>query len=239
MYNIFIEPTNGRFANQLYPLFVALSIYEANKTHFNKIYIKNTEDKLSKNILARLNPKLFEVCEFDINKFDEQWAIASQNFSTNNLTTTQYNIRLIGYHQNNDNVNTTVIQKYLSATEEIKEQIVNLYGDLSDYICLHIRRGDYLWENNYKLYQVLTKEYIDRVINKYFSTDKIICISDDIKWCKDNLSNNANIKFADKYTDLLTDFYIQTLTKGNNYFRIIVFYGRCIIKPKFTNLCCT
>ena len=98
---------------------------------------------------------------------------------------------------------------------EIKEQIYDLYGDISDYICLHVRRGDYLKEKHSELYQVLTKEYIERVISKYFPNDKIICISDDIKWCKENLSNNANIIFADKSSDPIIDFYIQTLTKGN------------------------
>ena len=99
--------------------------------------------------------------------------------------------------------------------DDIQETINNLCGVLSDYICLHVRRGDYLYICDGKLYNVLSKEYIERVINKYFPNDKIICISDDIHWCKENLSNNKNIVFGDKSSEPIIDFYIQTLTKGN------------------------
>ena len=41
-YNILIDSNDGRFGNQLYPIFVALSFYEHNKDKFeNKIYFKN------------------------------------------------------------------------------------------------------------------------------------------------------------------------------------------------------
>ena len=40
-YNILIDSNDGRFGNQLYPIFVALSFYEHNKDKFeSKIYFK-------------------------------------------------------------------------------------------------------------------------------------------------------------------------------------------------------
>jgi len=214
MKHILIQLTAGRFCNQLYPLACALTVFENNKDKYDKIYI----DRLYFN--DRLNPKLTEVICInkdiynkikETNKFNYLYITGNSNFNI----CTDNNLCFQGYCQNNKYIDEKIIQKYLSPTDELKQQIYNLYGDISDYICLHVRRGDYLYKVNLELYQVLTKEYIERVISKYFPNDKIICISDDIKWCKENLSNNSNIIFADKSTDAIIDFYIQTLTKAN------------------------
>ena len=61
------------------------------------------------------------------------------------------------------------------------------------------------------------------VIHTYFKDDKFIIISDDITWCKENLSDitNNDIKFVDKKCenaleiDILVDLCIPIITKGN------------------------
>ena len=217
MKNIFIDNTNGRFANQLYPIACALTLYGKYNGEFNKPLFKIHNQE--KYCLDLLNNFFGNNINYDRTVFDVEWDKSSKECIKDNIITNNSHVRFIGYCQNNDLIDEKIIQQFISIPNDVKEKIFELYGDLSDYICLHVRRGDYLWSDNYKLYNVLSKEYIERVINKYFPNDKIIVISDDIKWCKENLSDIPNIIFADKDTDtisaVIVDFYIQTLTKGN------------------------
>lgn len=220
-FNLLVDSNNGRFGNQLYPMLCAITLYENNKNKFeDKIFFKN-DGRLSDDILTSFDNKLFDIINFNIVDFDNKWLNIANNIThvyINNYTNQIpiiNNIIIKGYCQNNKFIDEKIIQKYLIPSNEIKQQIYDLYGDISDYICLHVRRGDYLNGDNVKLYQVLTKEYIERVISKHFPNDKIICISDDINWCKENLSSNPNIVFANKFINLMIDFFIQTLTKGN------------------------
>jgi len=214
MKNIFIDSPKGRFANQLYPIACALTLYRKFPNDFNKpIYKIHKQPEYCLYLLNKYFSKYIDY--YNIENFNNEWNKSDKEGIKDNIITNDSHVRFIGYCQDNNLIDEKLIQQYMSIPNDIKETINNLYGDLSDYICLHVRRGDYLWPNNFKLYQVLTKEYIERVISKYFPNDKIICISDDIKWCKKNLSNNPNIIFADKSTDAIIDFYIQTLTKGN------------------------
>lgn len=218
LYSIYINPNLGRFGNQLFPIFVALSMYE--EGNFKKIYFNDKRRKLNSDFI---NSKILDVMEFksfndsDIDNvkyfIDCRNNYVKQNYK--DCINSSDNIIINGFHQNYEIINENSCRKYLSCPYKYKQQIFDLYGDISNYVCLHVRRGDYLLYSHRKLYNVLSKEYIERVINKHFKNDKIICISDDITWCKENLSNNTNIIFADKLLDPTVDFYIQTLTKGN------------------------
>lgn len=214
MKNIFIDTNDGRFANQLYPIACALTLYGKYNNEFNKPLFKIHNQP--KYCLDLLNKFFNTNINYDRIIFDNEWNKSNTEGITDNIITNKSHVRFIGYCQNNNLIDEKIIQQYIPIPDDIKETINNLYGDLTDYICLHVRRGDYLYHESYN---VLSKEYIERVINKYFPNDKIICISDDIKWCKENLSNNPNIIFADKNTGdispVIIDFFIQTLTKGN------------------------
>lgn len=205
---IFVDSNNGRFANQLFPLFVALTIFERERSYI-KIYFKNYWDyhdtrRIKDSIIENFTNELKEIVCFDNTIFDEKWEEYKNN--TDNF------IIISGWCQKMELIDTNVIQKYFKCPENVKNKIYDLYGDISQYVCLHIRRGDYLNYND--KYIILTVEYINKCIDKYFPNEKIICISDDILWCKKNL-NNSQIVFADKKGDVEVDFYIQTLTKGN------------------------
>ena len=71
-----------------------------------------------------------------------------------------------------------------------------MYGDLSDYVCVHVRRGDYLFVQNLG-FNVYSKGELDIIINRFFQNDRILFVSDDIKWCKDNFHSDRYM-FADK-----------------------------------------
>ena len=217
IYNIFIDTHHARFANQVFPLMCAISLYGKYKGKFNKPYFKYHTNipEYCMNLLKRY----FNVVSYDLDEFTNNWKYSKQYGIKDNCVIDNSNVRFIGYCQDLSLLDENIVREYIKIPDEVYNKINELYGDLSDYVCIHVRRGDYLWGQNPKYYNVLSEEYIKRVINKYFPNDKVICISDDIKWCKENLSNNPNIIFADKDTDtisaVIVDFYIQTLTKGN------------------------
>ena len=215
--NIFIDTEPGRFANQLYPIMCALTLYGKYPNEFNKPLFKISNQP--KYCLDLLNKFFNDNINYNRSVFDNEWKKSKQEGIKDNIITNNSHVRFIGYCQNNDLIDEKIIQQFISVQNDIKEKIFELYGDLSDYVCIHVRRGDYLHSGNENLYNVLSKEYIERVINKHFPNDKIICISDDMDWCKENISNNPNIIFADKNTGdispVIIDFFIQTLTKGN------------------------
>lgn len=99
--------------------------------------------------------------------------------------------------------------------DSILETINKLYGDLSDVVCVNVRRGDYLNIRGLG-FNVYSKEEIDSIINEYFRNDRILFVSDDIRWCKANFSCERYM-FADKpYPNKIEiDLYIQTQCKSN------------------------
>ena len=228
-YNILIDSNDGRFGNQLYPIFVALSFYEHNKDKFeNKIYFKNIYTDWGK---LRIEPDIFELFTDDVKKLIDinidEYNKVSNETSNNYLDYTfdlpdnyQGNLKIQGYCQCADKIDINVIRKYFNCPEDIKLKIFDLYGDISNKVCLHIRRGDYV--NNPGGYILLSKQYYETILERYFNNIDVICVSDDCEWCRENLSNIPNIIFADKHKNILstnismfTDFYIPTLTKYN------------------------
>ena len=239
---ILIESNNGRFANQIYPIMIALSFYEKNKHVFNKIYFKNFYDepvfngtnlnykykKISDELLE-VFPKLKEVIHFidseeeynSIKKYnlihylDLDSVICDKNFNSNLLVS--------GNCQNVSYIVEDYIRDYFKVPYNYLTAINNELGDISNHVSIHIRRGDYLSQQYKNNYHILTVTYIKNVIKKHFdSNTHFICVSDDIKWCKNKLNFIDNITFIDdtKFinTDLnntLIDFFIQTMCKAN------------------------
>ena len=99
--------------------------------------------------------------------------------------------------------------------ESIINTIKELYGDLSDYVCVNVRRGDYLNLTGIG-FNVYSKEEIDKIIETYFPNDKILFVSDDIDWCKKNFIGDRYL-FADKPYKCKPeiDLYLQTQCKAN------------------------
>lgn len=105
--------------------------------------------------------------------------------------------------------------KIFGPTQEIKNEIHRLYGDLTDFVGFNIRRGDFLeWEN----YWIYSETEIESILKTYCQNKKVIITSDDIEWCKQNI-NCPNIIFADKqsnkYNKIVIDFYLNMLCGEN------------------------
>ena len=237
MGKIFVESNTGRFANQLFPLFRALTIYEENLGRFDKILFESDSSyggcRLTQDIIKRLPKQILNVVSFDTNEYRKE-------FEKYTVGVDEY---IDGYCQDLTLINIDVVKRYFECPSHIKSTIFELYGDITELVCIHVRRGDFLSDAYKDIFISPTKEYIDRCIEKYYANDKFIVISDDIEWCKSNLSNHEVI-FADKCDDYLIDFYIQTLTKGNILSAsswsiagaIISPYRKCVMPNRLMNI---
>jgi len=91
------------------------------------------------------------------------------------------------------------------------------------YVCsLHVRRGDYLNDPDYRGICDLNyyKQAIDIVISKVRRPVKFLVFSNDISWCKDNLSNsfgNNEVVYVDwnKGNDSFKDMYMMSQCQAN------------------------
>lgn len=70
--------------------------------------------------------------------------------------------------------------------EEILNEINN-----SNSVSVHVRRGDYLWNKNQRIFTACTPNYYyaaEKFISEKVSSPKLFIFSDDIEWIKTNMS---------------------------------------------------
>lgn len=124
-------------------------------------------------------------------------------------------VLLNDYYQDATCIDDDIAYSLFAPYNEILFQIQSLYGDLSEYVCVNVRRGDYL-KVQHLGFNVLTKEQIDSIVEEHFPNDKIFFVSDDIEWCKENFKGER-YRFADKPGRWKPemDLYLQTQCKAN------------------------
>lgn len=108
-------------------------------------------------------------------------------------------LALDGYFQN---------RLYLNGIQPLVLKQHSSFDKYSDYIGIHVRRGDYLAMND--IYNVLSSDYFFKnalsLINKTYKPKVVVC-SDDIDWCKSNLKIDG-IPIVFSQNDEITDFNI-------------------------------
>lgn len=125
------------------------------------------------------------------------------------------NIFLNGYFQDLRCIDKEIAYYLFKPYKSILKEIYKLYPDINDMVCVHVRRCDYvgLEDSGFNHY---SKEELDEIINTHFPDDKILFVSDDIDWCKENFIGEK-YNFADKpcKCPVEIDLYLQTQCKGN------------------------
>lgn len=104
-----------------------------------------------------------------------------------------------------------VIRKELVPSDEILEKLKKTPLLDTNTISIHIRRTDYVTSNGY--HPVQTLEYYEEAIKTIGDYDYLFVFSDDIQWCKNNLTFN-NIIFIEGLSDV-EDLWLQSLCKHN------------------------
>ena len=123
------------------------------------------------------------------------------------------NTLLRSFFQSHKFLNNKLCIERLKCPDIIKQEIDCLYGDLSDLVSLHVRRGDYLGSG---YFLTLDFSWYYKCMNFFPKDQKFIVISDEIEWCKTHFAE-FNVMFADKQTSNseMVDMYIQSLCKHN------------------------
>ena len=168
--------------------------------NFKESYI-NTEIKLSRSS--------------DLHKIDTQGNVSvykygfKQNAFNYSPIPLVENVILFGQFYNAKYLDRNVCLDMFKCPVNIQNEIMELYGDLSETTCIHVRRGDF--EKGDGL--LLDKDYYINCIKKFPLGSKFIVISENIEWCKESLRvNGYNIVFSEAQSTssaLLVDFFIM------------------------------
>jgi len=215
--------TNGRLANQLFQYAVLLVFSKIHNVKI-KIPIIKTNNKYKRFRLDEIFNLKYEILD-DSDKILGTYNEKSENFDENIYKLgfsykNKGNINLNGWFQSvkyfeNFNIH---IHKQFQIKNEILLKAKNIYKSYKKndeiIIALHIRLGDYLSDFN-KLIRInvgnnkfieLFKNYFE----KKYKNCKFLIISDDIKWCKNNLNTYKNFIYSDN-SDII-DFCLLTLS---------------------------
>ena len=176
----------GRLGNELFEVGAGLSLANKLNTDF---YIKN-----------HFNPESY----FIIDKFHKNSEIKNKviikepdDFTFINLPEDKNtNFELLGYWQSEKYMNKKLIRNTFKIPKDLKVKIYEKYGNLLNAVGIHIRRDDYLKNENKRIFIQPNINWYKSIYEKYFKGKKAIICSDDIEWCKNNL-NIPNAIYAD------------------------------------------
>lgn len=130
---------------------------------------------------------------------------------------------LKGFYQNIkefENVANDVRQKFKFKVN-FQDNVKNLADEIASKqnpVAIHVRRGDYLYNPNcFSFHGVLDKDYYDnamKIIEEQSDSVDYYVFSEDIDWCRENLSTDQNITFIDgSYNDYKDTGHLYLMTK--------------------------
>lgn len=123
------------------------------------------------------------------------------------------------------------IKQLFECSIDIKEIILNKYSDITNYVGIHIRRGDYLLPQNKTIFYMPEIEWYENMYNTYFKEITPIIFSDDIEWCKNNMHIN-NAIFSELGDEQL-DFYALSLCKHHICSNSTFAWWACYLQPNY------
>lgn len=94
----------------------------------------------------------------------------------------------------------------------IEFQIKEAVSDINEYVAIHVRRGDYLYLQDY--HPIQTKEYYQKAVEEVGITNKFLIFSDDLEGCKDLFDFIPTKYFYSTGVDW-SDLYMMSLCKDN------------------------
>lgn len=118
-----------------------------------------------------------------------------------------------GYFQSFKYLNRERVLKQFAIDKNTSEFIRLNYPEISEesYTSIHVRRGDYL--KALHKHPFCGKDYYLKAINLIGKKENFIVVSDDVKWCKENIKLK-NIIYVEN-TSPIIDLYIQSFCKNN------------------------
>jgi hypothetical protein len=189
-------------------------------------YAKSMDDKLKFIIdvnditIAHSNPDNYKNNIFRKLKFqtlNESYYIWNEpSFNYTKMPEFKHNVKMVGYFQSEKYFGSRrkKILDIFSIDDETNNYLKTKYGEtLNKNTCsLHVRRGDYVKLSKFHPPQSI--EYYEEAIKIIGEDSHFLIFSDDIKWCKKNLSFIKNKTFIEGNTDY-QDLYLMSMCKNN------------------------
>lgn len=134
------------------------------------------------------------------------------SFSYNEIPYNQNTI-LYGYFQSEKYFDKDYIKDFFQPKETIREVIYENYANIlqGETVGIHFRRTDYLQIQHQ--HPVQSMDYYNAAIEEIGDCDRYIVFSDDINWCKNNLSYK-NMVFIEGNPDYI-DLFLMSMCKHN------------------------
>lgn len=227
---------HGRLGNILFQLSAGLKYAKDNDLNFywaplctdeRRDYKKYIEDSGFLDSIFRNISESYINCEFFVSRTNEEIEHPQEGF--NNIYKYGFtgghgdyraipeseNIVLFGHFQNENYFDNDLCREIFDIPDTILNEIEHLYGDVSEYTSIHVRRGDFVSGGGL----CLDKNYYLKCVSKFELNSNFLVISDDIEWCKQNIINeDYSFVFAEKKSNTpsaLFDFYLMTKCANN------------------------
>lgn len=203
----------GRLGNQMFQ-YAALKGIANHRGYEYAIPPKRLFGVEDKNVRCDLEATIYDV--FNLNSIEQRTSTypvlmeKDHAFDSNLFKKCPDNVDLMGYFQTPKYFDH--IKDELLADFTFNKEIFNLcqsFLDESEYISLHIRRGDYVNSQHY--HTLLDLEYYEKSLT-YFSSDiPVIVFSDDSEWCKQQEIFSSDRFFISENNQTGIDLCIMTM----------------------------
>lgn len=122
-------------------------------------------------------------------------------------------VLLSGYFQSEKYFikNKDKIKEVFKPSDNDKKYIKDRYGDLTNTCSIHIRRGDYISQQ--QNHPLCKESYYEEALKYIPKGTKFLVFSDDIKWCE-NIFKGDSFIFVENELDYM-DMYIMSMCKHN------------------------
>ena len=178
---------------------------------YNQHMTGTTKRSYSLSKFPKIKSEIFNTSILSNSKTFQQ---LNDNFKFNELTyNNNFNYYLTGYWQSENYFleSSDLIRNELSPSDSILKKL-NLTPFIdTNVVSLHVRRTDYVTSNGY--HPVQSIEYYKKALDVIGEYDYIFVFSDDIQWCKDNLTFN-NMIFMEGFDDV-EDLWLMSMCKNN------------------------
>ena len=135
------------------------------------------------------------------------------NMYDENVFNVKDQTNFVGYFQNKkyfDLSDTQGIEFSKSTVEQSENVLTDLNVNPSDFVSIHVRRGDYV---NIDRHPVQGMEYYESAITN-FPERKFLVFSDDYDWIKNNFKSDQFLCFPPQYNAFI-DLYCMSLCKDS------------------------
>ena len=219
----------GRLGNQLFQVASTVGIAEKNGLTWK---LPVAVESASIGRLFRLTGSELMIDELD--QYKEQ----NGTFYEVQLDGFTKGVSLHGYFQSRKYFasSTDTLRTIFSIPQTFVERVLNEVPQvIGNSVTLHVRRGDYVQLSH--LYILLGKGYYRDALEKLDDVDVVVIVSDDIEWCKANLSLELRVDVVySPFKDEILDFVLLFLGKhsiiANSSFSWWSAYLKTLLKPK-------